>query len=329
MDSGAYSLYNIHVRKFGEVMGKHGKPLDRGHVLRGQGDFSFYSLEKGSEFRKYCDKLASFIKRVEGTGVLTTTVDVITNPEKTWEVQQYFEKEHGVFPVPVLHYGTPLKWLDKYLETGKYDLIGLGGLGQHVKPHHYPKWADQVFVRICPESNGYVPIVKTHGFAMTSWTLMRRWPWWSVDSATWIKLAAYGWIIVPKWVEGKGFQYDSPPLQINVSRKGGSAKWKFWWRVGIKTPSQIKDRHIDNAKLFLKENVERWLEHIKLPMGSYKANGTDIDIEGVASHFKSRAVANLIYLKHFEQSRPEWPYPLDPAVVSMHRSAYRKGFGLT
>lgn len=315
MDSGAYGLYNIHVRKFGTHIGKHGRALDRGHVKRGQGDFSYYSLKPGSEFRAYCDQYAEDLKKqmlpYSDHKLLYTTIDVITNPKLTWEVQQYLEKEHGLNPVPVLHFGTPVHWLDRYLDTGRYDLIGLGGLGQHVKPHHYPAWADKMFMRICPKSNDYLPIVKTHGFAMTAWGLMVRWPWWSVDSATWIKIAAYGWILVPPKKDGV-YRFDMQPMQINISRKQTERKWKFWWRKGVKGPRQTRNKHVDNAHIYYKEAALEWLDHIKVPLGAYNKDNT-IHERGVATHFVERALANLIYLKKFADSRPKWPYPLDLA----------------
>lgn len=338
MDSGAYSLYNLFVRKFGENVGKHGRPLDRAKVRRGQGDFSGYDLSPGTPFRRYCDSYARCVKKIMGDDGLKefyyTNVDVITNPEKTWEVQQFFEQEHGLHPVPVLHFGTPVKWLEKYLEAGHYDLIGMGGLGQSIKPHHYPKWADVIFSRICPKSNDYLPIVKMHGFALTAIWLMKRWPWWSVDSATWIKLAAYGWILVPPWREDTGFRFDLEPLQINISRKVTERKWKFWWRVGVRGPRQTRNKHIDNAHLFYRESTQKWLEHLDMPLGRY---GDDNEIleRGVATNFEERASVNLTYFQEFVASRPKWPHPLDPMLVKkevsdrlFNKSNYINGFGL-
>lgn len=155
---------------------------------------------------------------------------------------------------------------------------------------------------------------------------MTRWPWWSVDSATWIKLAAYGWVIVPKWTDGVGFRYDVAPLQINMSRKPTERKTKFWWREGVKSPRQTKDRHYDNATAFVRESVDRWLAHLKVPMGSYA--GDEVKEVGATSCFKVRARVNLEYFKNFEDSRPVWPYPLDQKIVEAQAVRYRKGFGL-
>src|SRR5688500_11976990 len=80
MDSGAFSLYNIHVRKVGRDAAveehdpkylealKRRQGIDKPHPpihRRGHGDFSFFNLKPGSEFRKYCDRYADFIKRMQ------------------------------------------------------------------------------------------------------------------------------------------------------------------------------------------------------------------------------------------------------------------------
>src|SRR6266480_5882604 len=179
IDSGAHGLYNIHVLKHGDRKGEHGRKLAKPPVYWGKGDrpgvgrqdFSFYDLSKGSEFRRYCDAYAAFIKetqlRMLGTGakVAFVNIDAISNPDLTWEIQRFFEEEHGVKPIPIVHYETPMKNVDRYLEAGRYQLLGVGGLGQGVSRHDYFSWADRFFVHICPESNRYLPLIKVHGFA--------------------------------------------------------------------------------------------------------------------------------------------------------------------
>lgn len=329
VDSGAYTLFNKHVLGYTqEKIGTHGKVLDRPKgAVRGKKDYSFYDLRPGTEFRKYCDRYAAFLKTVKGSGTLAVNVDAIHNPDITWEVQQFFEKEHGVQPVPVVHGLTPIRYLERYLETGRYTLIGLGGLGHAMKRSDYVRWADEVYRRICPESNKFVPIIRTHGFAMTAWDLICRWPWWSVDSATWVKLAGYGWILMPPYKGGR-YRYDAPPIQLNVSRKETERKWKFWWRVGVKGPRQIRNRHIDNSIPHLVDALEDWIDYIDLPLGEY-GKDNEVKEEGVVTDFKLRAIANLIYFKNLQESRPKWPYPLDPKIRETKKNQdYQKGFGL-
>ena len=195
-----------------------------------------------------------------------------------------------------------------------------------------------------------MPLVKVHGFAMTSWSLMSRWPWWSVDSATWIKLAAYGWIILPPWKDGK-FSHDVQPIQLNMSRKPTPRMSKFWWREGIKGPRQTQDRHYDNATPYHRECADRWLKHVGVPLGSFEQElehkkmavkgvttpgllleigerGEEVDVKGATSCFRLRSKVNLDYFRDFQNSRPKWPYPLDTSKVEAPAVAHRAGFGI-
>jgi hypothetical protein len=305
MDSGAYGLYSKGVHR---RTGVDGRELAT-RVLGMQGkDYSWFNLAKGSEFRAYCDLYAKFIKKMAGRNVLVVNVDVIQNPDLTWEVQRFFEEEHGVSPVPVVHSGEPIKYLDRYLEAGRYDLIGIGGMGFGFSHELYMQWCDSIYKRICPESNGYKPLVRTHGFAMTSWKLICRYPWWSVDSASWVKYSSYGWVLVPRRHPKRGWRFDCPPLRVNMS--------------DMSPLKARKDNHIENVSPQIKEMALDWVKRCNVPMGYMK--GEEVVEWGVRSHFVARSRCNLIYFKDLEESRPEWPYPLDDKIIGRDR----RGFGL-
>lgn len=323
MDSGAYSLYNLHVRS---KVGDRWPTEPR--------DYHFYSLKKGSEFRTYCDNYGKWMVDYADAKMLWTNVDAIRGPETTWQIQQFFEKEYGLTPVPVVHAGTPLKYLDRYLEAGHYKLIGLGGLGQNIGIEVYRRWANQVFAKICPESNKFLPTVRTHGFAMTSSDLIQMWPWWSVDSATWVKLAAYGWLYVPWWCERKeAWDFSRPPIHFNVSAKSKMAqKHLRMWKKRFPTKC---------------ESIERWIAHLGMDLGSLELSpntdhkdqssilrddvigksevAEDFEEDSLSGHFVNRSVANLHFLKGLEQSRPKWPHALDQRLA--HRGGM-SSFGL-
>ena len=320
VDSGAHSIYNIEVLKSKKKQGKHGKTLDKPPVAWGgsdpKTDYSYFDLTKGSPFRKYCDDYAAFIKHVQPKGVICANVDAISNPELTWQIQRFFEEEHGVQPVPIVHCYTPMGYVDRYLEAGKYDLMGVGGLGQGISKHEYFTWGDQFFRHICPKSNKYLPVIKTHGFAMTSLQLMIRWPWWSVDSATWVKLSAYGWIYIPRWSRSKGFRFDLTPRTINFSFRSPQKK--------------ISKKHYDNyLKSFpeAKVDVDKWMERLGIGLGSVDQEGNTVEF-GLTSHHRARSVANLTYLSDLQDSLPPWPHPLDNRIVCPPSRAYWKGLGL-
>jgi hypothetical protein len=269
IDSGAHGLYNEHVLRKGH---KHG-----------------YGWFETNGFKHYMDKFAEFIKKNESTIKNYANVDVIFNPELTWKSQEYLEKEHGLHPIPVIHFGTPRKWLEKYLDKG-YDYIALGGLGQEAQQSHYVAWADNMFEIIC-NNKDKLPVCKVHGFAMTSWYLMTRYPWWSVDSTTWLSLAMYGQLIVPPRVKGK-WRYDK---QFNIVRAS-------------ETSSKVKKQ----VRGHLMKYVEDYVHEKGFSIGkNIEIAGKKLILEpGVANDTHTRSTLNALYFVDLStEYLPKWPWP--------------------
>jgi hypothetical protein len=294
-----------------EQMGEHGRKKEAEIVRGSRGDFSYYTLEPGSPFRKYCDSYSRFVKKFQDRVELFANVDVIGNPERTWEVQLYFEQEHGLKLVPVVHHGASIKWVDKYLERG-HDIIGLGGMARRMGREELMQWLDRVFFHLCPSTNGFKPIVRLHGFAVTAWEHMVRYPWFSVDSTSWVKYSAYGWLILPDWKRDK-FRFDLPPLVVNLS-----------WRSPFK---KDRNKHLDSLRAEdSKDNVRRWLKHCGIPMGKVDGKGEVIE-KGVVSDYGVRSAANLHYYCDLEASLPKWPWPL-AGNMRRQRDINSRGFGI-
>lgn len=178
IDSGAHSIFNKHAKSV--------KNMDR---------YKYYESE---HFWNYVDQYAAFIKRNDDLIDAYVNVDAITNPEMTWKVQMYLEKEHGLRPIPVIHHKTDHKWLKRYLSR-EYDYIALGGVAQEKSSRaSYIEWANTCF-KIIAESK--TPNVKVHGFAVTALPLLFRYPWYSVDSSSWrLRGGGYGLIDVPRTI---------------------------------------------------------------------------------------------------------------------------------
>lgn len=301
LDSGAHSIYTR------EVIDKKNE-----HV-HGTDKYRFYRTRA---FKAYCDEYAAFIKEHGWAMDFYANVDAIFSPTDTWRIQQYLENEHGLKPVPVIHWGTDIKWIHHYLDRG-YTYLGIGGLGQEVTKDQYYQWADRVFSVLCPESNGYRPIVKTHGFAMTSWELMRRYPWWSVDSASWIKAAAYGMIYVPHMRKGK-FVFGPEVDKYGRDLDDFNRYKPYSINVSLMSPaSKERNKHFDTSSAAEKEIITAWLKHLKIPLGQGRVGlnekGEECLVEeterGVRTHHKPRAEANLRYFMAMCDALPKWPWP--------------------
>jgi hypothetical protein len=277
MDSGAYSL-------------------EKYYGLKKRGDYSYFDLQSSPEFRAYCDRYGSFLKSMEkevaSPDFIAANVDVIGSPDLTRKTQEYFEKEHDVRPVPVVHLGSSMEYLEHYLAQG-YEMIGLGGFAKSRDEKKKIKWLDQAFKIICPESNKRLPTVKVHGFAMFDFKLLTRYPWWSVDATTWHNPAIMGYVYLPYWSKEKNaWDYSRKARIVNFSKN-----------------SQHKDnpgKHFTNITPEIRREVQRWLDEIKSE--EFSMEGTEDFFTTVEA--SSRAEANLHYWKNLEESRPEWPHPL-------------------
>ncbi len=311
LDSGAHSLYNEHVMK---------KPKHERN----------YDWSETEEFWEYVDSYAEFVKEHEHLLTCYVNVDVILNPEQSWKVLKYLEKKHGLSPLPVIHHGADEKWVKKHINAG-YDYIGLGGPRLGSTSAQYTKWADKMFDVICGQSSR-LPLVKVHGFAMTSLSLMLRYPWWSVDSTTWVAHGRNGSIIVPRFKNGKWI-YDERSWVIAVSSRSPNIN-EAGKHINTISPRQkqlILDYiHEKGYKLGkshfvkvpqsheLKEN-ERWAEK-KLKDKSAKRLLEIIEEEGVANRYQLRDEMNIIYFQDLEKTMQEWPWPFKQKGV--------KGFAL-
>lgn len=284
IDSGAFTLYNKNVVEKGFKGG--------------------YEWFKTDEFIKYLDSYADFIKKHQDVINLYASVDVIFNPEMTWESQQYLEREHGLSPIPTIHFNTPLKWVKHYLDSG-YEYIALGGLGQAIGMAPYVHWADEVFDYICSQPSRE-PVCKVHGFAMTSNRLMMRWPWYSVDSTSWLLLAAFGEIAIPPKKDGK-WRFDVPYHTLRVSTRPAEKKGRGLKDTNTKVLNALFQEYIDEKGFVL-------------GLSEFDSDGKEIVIEpGLCNTSMLRCEFNVAYFLDFVKTIPEWPWPF---------KLKNKGFGL-
>lgn len=307
LDCGGPSIYNLFVRKF-----KIGNKVHTGSKLsdRKHDDFSFLKTTKYKEYRQaYCDFLLENQNKFE----LTINLDVINNPEATWENQKWFESK-GLNVVPVFHYGCDLKWLEKYMNKG-YDYIALGGL--HPTPFNELKDPlDEIWMKYWLDKKGY-PKVKVHGFAVTGPKMLYRWPWFSVDSTSWVKLGLFGCITVPKQKQGKP-DYKTFPMVIFISVRATDSYRK-------------NSKHIDEMADLERKTIIDFIEKKGFKLGhsevkkvplSYVLQKNEYVIKKYKDHktieiIKERGLRNdgflrdtfnALYYQDLANSIPEWPW---------------------
>lgn len=165
-------------------------------VFLDSGAFSAFTLGKEMDLVAYCDyiKRNNDIIRYENNDCMASVLDGIGDPLKTYQNQKAMESL-GVRPLPCFHYGEDERYLEYYIQH--YDYITIGGMVPISTPQLI-HWLDRIWAKYLVDGSGR-PRLKVHGFGLTSVPLMTRYPWYSVDSSSWIQLAAHGNVFIPRY----------------------------------------------------------------------------------------------------------------------------------
>lgn len=150
-------------------------------VFADSGAFSAYT--QGATIR--VDEYATWLHRHKHLFSTYANLDVIKNAEKTWENQQRLEQQFGLAPLPVFHVLENWSYLDRYIEQYPYIALGVAGTRSQV----YMPWLVQCFKRAQGKA-------VYHGFGITTWAVLKSFPWYSVDSSSW----------------GQGFRFGGVPI---------------------------------------------------------------------------------------------------------------------
>lgn len=169
--------------------------MDGVSVFLDSGAFSAFTLGVEIDLPTYCEYIKSNMDlwRVEDGTVMASVLDGIGDPLKTYRNQLHMEAL-GAKPLPCFHAGEDERYLEYYVQN--YDYITLGGMvGTSTK--QLCIWLDRIWDRYLVDGSGR-PRLKVHGFGITAVPVMERYPWYSVDSSSWIQSAAFGSIITPE-----------------------------------------------------------------------------------------------------------------------------------
>lgn len=202
-----------------------------------------------------------------GNKASLTTDSVEASCKAGWE---NYKRMIDVLPkekvIPVFHQGDPIRWLEKYLNFGvQYLGISPANDRQTSGSRHkavLPGRASGATTKLqwIKSLRSYLfdsagrPVVKTHGFAVTSYDLIKGMEWWSVDSASWKLAGAWGSMYVPH-----SNDFTVEPEQYRTSANFDPGKLK----MGHKVTPRVPDR------------VTEWLKECGVPLGSYTIKQAD------------------------------------------------------
>ena len=145
-------------------------------VFIDSGAFSAMNSGKSINIDDYC----KFLIEVKAT--YYATLDVIGDAKNTLINHKYMINEYGLNPIPAFHMGSNL---DEFKPLLEYDYIALGGLvfAEGIMNH-----CDEIWHYILENK----PNLKVHGFGLTNIELMKRYPWFSVDSSSFKSCKRFG-----------------------------------------------------------------------------------------------------------------------------------------
>jgi len=278
------------------------------------GAFSAWSQKTKISIRKYI----KFIKENIDVIDVYSNLDVIGSAEGTWKNQLHMEKA-GLNPLPTFHYGEDYKWLEKYVSLD-YDYICLGGMVP-INTKDLIPWLDTVFSKYVCDKDG-MPLIKMHGFGLTSLPLMERYPWYSVDSTSWVIVGRMGGIHIPakrggKWDYTKAFKVAVSSLSPLKSDAGKhittlSIKEREIMLEYIHEKGYVLGKsvfHLVPQSYELKPN-EKWTE--KKPKNKMDNRTVETIVErGVSNIYQLRDEMNILYFIDLENSMPKWPWKFE------------------
>lgn len=219
--------------------------LDRNFdVFIDSGAFSAANSDKEINIEEYCDFIIE-------TGVRTYAgLDVIGDAAKTRANNEYMIKEHGLNPIPTFHMGSNIDDLGQLME---YGYIALGGLVFSSGMQHH---CDEVWHYILTHN----PKLKVHGFGLTNIDLMKRYPWYSVDSSSFKSCKRFG----RQGVIWRDFEFETFDEEEYI---------KILRNMGHVVPDPIKmekDMTKEAKAKITEQNRQRWFLYDFYSVQSYK-----------------------------------------------------------
>lgn len=218
-------------------------------VFIDSGAFSAENSGKEIAIDDYCRFLVE-------TGATTYAgLDVIGNAAKTRENVEYMIREYDLDPIPTFHMGSNLEDL-KELVHGQYSYIALGGLVFSSNVIHH---CDRVWHYILTHN----PKLRVHGFGLTNIELMKRYPWYSVDSSSFKSCKRFG----RQGIIWKDFEFETfdEADYIQILRS-----------IGHDVPDPVKivkGMAAEEKELITAANKKRWFLYDFYSVQSYKLYG--------------------------------------------------------
>jgi hypothetical protein len=148
-------------------------PID---VFADSGAFSAFTVGKPINEGDYI----AWVNRWKHCFTAVSAPDVIGDPSATEAAtERMLGQVEGIPVLPVFHVGEPWSFLEKWCADERIDYLALGGMVPYTRRLKLlDAWLVKAF-KIIPDR------MCVHGFGLTTWPLLLRHPFYSVDSSSW------------------------------------------------------------------------------------------------------------------------------------------------
>jgi len=173
-------------------------------------------------------------------GFVPSKKEIDESAERGWQNMLYLE-EKGLKVIHVFHQHEDWEVLDKLCKHSDY--IGISPAND-VGMASKQAWMNKVFSRIRNT-------VKTHGFAVTSHNQLYTFPYYSVDSSSWVAPARFGRItVMDDKLQMKSFVYKSADQieafwkyisHMGIEKIGDKVTWAHRVRISIKAFQKLQE----------------------------------------------------------------------------------------
>lgn len=181
------------------------------------GVFTFLNSKKNNkniDFIEYAKGYIDYINTHNIKNYVELDLYNIIGIQKTEELREMLIRETGIKPIPVFHRRTGLDYFHKLINN--YDYIAIGGLvTQDIKRSEYGVF--EYFLKEAEKVD-----CKIHGLGLTNQKAINKYPFYSVDSTSWIG-QKYGMLnifdgrrIRPISQEGKRLKCAASTAQENL-----------------------------------------------------------------------------------------------------------------
>jgi len=285
-------LVSFHFEKEIQTIYNLAKTQRKVDIFLDSGAFSAWSKKLEISMDDYCKHIDKHHEYI----TIYANLDVIHDGEGSYRNWRRM-RSRGYDPMPVYHAETDPKYLVKYLESG-VEHVAIGAISQMTTSARLTN-LDDMWRTYLTDDMG-LPIRKFHGFGLTAPKIAVKYPWYSVDSTSWVMYGRYGIVLIPKWGDGK-WVYDSTPHKVKVSSR---------------SPAQFQEQstHWVECTDIQKEHHLRYFAEKGYVLGEstvYKEDGKikeTVEKEGLCNNGKYRDELNMIYYLHLADFPPKYPW---------------------